>query len=83
MSHRINYPKSIGIKDLPNSHMPKKILIRMLTKLCMKPKSGDIIPTCYLCGEEFKYRTHLKAHLQGYTKDQLIHKISNWRTFYK
>ena len=82
MSQRINYPKSVGIKDIPSPHMPKKILIRMLTKLSMNPKSGDIIPTCYICGKEFRYQIRLKEHLNTYTKEQLIDKISKWRTYY-
>jgi hypothetical protein len=82
MSERIHYPKSVGVKDMPSPHMPKKILIRMLTKLSMKPKSGDIIPTCYLCGKEFKYETRLAEHLNLYTKDQLVDILSKWRTHY-
>lgn len=82
MSNHIHYPKSVGIKDMPSTHMPKKRLIRMLTKLSLDPKSGDIIPTCYLCGKEFHYETELKKHLDTYSKEQLINILSKWRTYY-
>jgi hypothetical protein len=82
MSSRINYPKSVAVKDIPSPHMPKKFLIKLLTKLSLNPKSGDIIPTCYLCGKEFKYKTQLKSHLDTHTKEEMVNKLSKWRTFY-